>query len=354
MTVTSKEKSEISLVELVLKTQKLIRYLRNKWLRLLLITIIAGIVGVAYAWWFEPEYEAVVTFSTESEKNTGAGIAGLAAQFGFNIGSPSDVFNGDNLLALIQSKKILTRSLLKADTINNRPGNLLNYYMQIEGDKKYKKFNVSFPVSQPLSTYSRLQDSVLGDICNNLLKYNISGARIDKKLDIFSINCVHESDVFAQHLAQHLIVEVALFYTETKTKQSSATVNALQKRADSIRQAYNTALSGRATLSDMNLNLAFQQPSVGIQRTQTDITVLATAYTEIIKNLEIAKFNLLQNTPLVQVIDEPVLPLRKIKKSRLIYGIAFGFLAFVISIIYISAKYYFNARVKQLADNEVT
>jgi hypothetical protein len=89
-------------------------------------------------------------------------------------------------------------------------------------------------------------------------------------------------------------------------------------------------------LADANLNPAFQTPTVGIQRKQTDITVLATAYGELLKNLELAKFNLLRETPLIQVIDTPLLPLENKKIGRLTGGIFFAFAFGVMAVCWFS------------------
>ncbi len=336
-----KESGEITFPELMNSVSRLIQHLRKKILTIAVISLCGGVVGFIYASMQKPNYEATLTFSTSEEKNMGGGFAGLAAQFGVNIGTAGNVFNGDNLLALIQSKKILTRSLLQPDTINGQKTNLLNYYIATAQTNSAKEHAmVSFPLQQLPSTYSRLQDSVLNEICAGLLKGNITTSRIDKKLDLFAITCTSQNEIFSQHLSEQLIKQVSSFYIETKTKRSAQTVAILEKSADSIKRAYNEALAGRATMADANINPALQQPVVGIQRRQTDITVLATAYSEIIKNLEIAKFNLLQSTPLIQIIDEPVLPLKKIKLGKLIGSITCMFFLFVLSVVFLSFKFY--------------
>ncbi|HVX49201.1 MAG TPA: hypothetical protein VHB48_03555, partial [Chitinophagaceae bacterium] len=102
--------------------------------------------------------------------------------------------------------------------------------------------------------------------------------------------------------------------------------------------AYNDALRGKATLSDANLNLAMQLPATSIQSKQTDLTVFGTAYGELLKNLELAKFNLLKETPVVQVLDEPILPLEKVKLGKMITGIITAFLFGFITVVVLAAK----------------
>ena len=336
----NKNNSETTLPELIENTLRFLTYLRRKWLIIILLSTLGFVLGIVYSVVKKTKYEADLTFSTFEEKSTGGGLAGIAAQFGVSIGSAGDVFNGDNLLALIQSKKILISCLLQSDSINGKNTNLLNYYLEISNlDKKNNLKNISFPLQQQHATFSRAQDSLLNVVCDRLLKGGIMTSRVDKKLDIFQITCISENEIFSKKLSQQLIKQVSVFYIETKTKHSAQTVDALQRRADSIKSAYYHALSGRASLADANINIDFQQPVVDIQNKQTDITVLATAYTEIIKNLELAKFNLLQNTPLIQIIDEPSTPLKKMKPGKLLSGIAGAFILFCMIIPFYGLKF---------------
>lgn len=341
-TQVPKSENEISFYQAIKNVSALIKHIISKWRILLIIAIIGAAVGVGYAWIKKVKYKAVLTFSTDASSSPSGGLAGIASQFGFNIGgSGKSAFTGDNLMVLIESHKIILSSLFEPDTINGKPTNLLNYYIESFPTKnKNDGPAISFPLNQDPKTFNRQQDSVLNGICAQLLKNVITASRIDKKLDIFQIECVSQDEVFSQKLSQQLIKQVSIFYTETQTKQARLTVDILQKRADSIRNAYNNALVGRANLSDENLNPAFQGPMVSVAKKQTDVTVLGTAYGEIIKNLELAKFNLLQRTPLIQVIDEPVLPLLKIKSGRLLSGIIFAFVFCLLAIFYLSFKYY--------------
>jgi len=324
---------ELTLKLVIVKTLGFYRFVVANFLFILMFGLAGMIAGITYTWLQDPAYEATVTFTAEEDRNAMSGLQGIAAQFGFNVGETSTIFSGDNLSALIQSRKIITRALLLPVVINNTKTNLLNMYMDIYMNKKdisdTALKNISFPLEQDVSTYSRLQDSVLNSICSSLIKKNVSALKPDKRLDIFAIVCTSKNEVFSVEMTKQLVSVVSSFYIETKTKRSAQTVSILQSKADSIKREYDIALSGRAAISDANLNPAFQSPQVAVQKRQTDITVLSTAYTELIKNLEIAKFNLLQNTPLIQVIDEPETPLKKIKSSRfltgVIWGILFGF-----------------------------
>ena len=62
------------------------------------------------------------------------------------------------------------------------------------------------------------------------------------------------------------------------------------------------------------------------------VEVLNAMYLEIIKNLEISKITLLNKTPIIQIIDKPILPLEEDKTSKALAGILGAFLGGFLSI----------------------
>ncbi len=53
--------------------------------------------------------------------------------------------------------------------------------------------------------------------------------------------------------------------------------------------------------------------SIGSELAMRDKTVLQTMYGEVVKNLEISKIAMAQETPIIQIVDMPILPLEKTK-----------------------------------------
>jgi len=332
MSAAVENTSEITFATVVKAVRGSFRYLLSKWKVLCICGIIGAMIGIVWVWVKKPKYEAALSFSTEEDRSGNVGsIAGLAAQFGLDIGSSSNVFAGDNILQLIKSRKIIWSALLDTVTIDGKQQSLLNFYLDIlDPDRLLGKESapkgVSFPDGQDPQTFSRVQDSVLLELTSSLTKTAISAERPDKKTGIFVVTCTSQNEVFCKLMVEELVKKVSDFYIENKTTHARQTVSILQKTADSLKSAFDAALQGRASLTDENVNPAFQSQVVPIQRKQADITVTSTAYGEVVKNLEIAKFNLLKATPLITVIDYPVLPLKNLKAGRFMTGIIFGFL----------------------------
>jgi uncharacterized protein involved in exopolysaccharide biosynthesis len=75
------------------------------------------------------------------------------------------------------------------------------------------------------------------------------------------------------------------------------------------------------------LNSAMQVQKTTISKKQFDVQVNTAMLTELVTNLEMAKVSLRKETPLIQVIDKPILPLKKEKVGKLKSLILGGFLA---------------------------
>jgi uncharacterized protein involved in exopolysaccharide biosynthesis len=99
----------------------------------------------------------------------------------------------------------------------------------------------------------------------------------------------------------------------------------LQKQTDSIRGELNSAITGVAVSNDntFNLNPALNIRRAPTARRQVDVQANTTILTELVKQTELAKVTLRKETPLIQILDSPIFPLKKDKVGKL-KGIVFG------------------------------
>ena len=291
---------EISLKELILKLKDWFHYLLNKWKTILIAGILGGILGFTYAYFKKPVYTAETTFVLEEGDSGGGGLgayAGLASMAGIDLGGGGNgIFQGDNILQLYKSRRMIQETLLSPDTFNNNAQLLIDHYITFNKlkeawGKKPQLANISFQ-SKP-SSLTRLQDSVITQVVNDINKNYLVVAKPDKKLSIISVKVNAKDEAFAKAFADRIVKTVNDFYVNTKTKKSAENLAILQFQADSIKRVLNYSISGVAAAVDANPNSnpAFQTLRVPSQKKQLDVQVNAKAYEEILKNLEIAKFS---------------------------------------------------------------
>ena len=330
------DNDEISLKELIQKIQEWIAYLKTQWILIIGIAALGGIVGFVYASFQKPTYLATTTFVLEEDKGGGGlgGAMGLASSFGFDLGGGGGgLFTSSNIIELMKSRLVVEKTLLNPVQIAGKEISLADYYIQINEIK----VKVNFPVNADRTKFSLEQDSILYGISAGLTKNNLVIAQKDKKVSIISLTVKTENELFSKLFCEQLLKETSDFYIETKSKKSRLNVDILQHQADSIRAELNGAITGVATASDnvYNLNPAFNVKRTPSTRRQVDVQANTAILTQLVAQLELSKVSLRKETPLVQLIDRPILPLEKDKVGRLKSLVLGGFLAGFLTVLYL-------------------
>jgi hypothetical protein len=331
---------EITLKELILKAKEWYTFLLSKWKTIVVSGIIGAVLGLSYSFYKKPIYTATLTYALEDGKAAGGlgGALGLASSFGLDLGGSSGgAFAGANLMELFKSRAMVEKTLLAPVTQNNKTISLAEMYIQEKKwrekwDEKPKLKGLKFLPNADRTKFTRAQDSIFGVIYNDLSKNALTVEQKDKKVAIGTITMKGTNELFAQQFNLALTKTVTDFYIETKSKRAKENMDILVRQTDSIRAELNGAITGVAVANDntFGLNPALNVKRVPSARRQVDVQANTAILTEIVKQAELAKVTLRKETPLIQVIDQPILPLPKEKfgkaKGILLGGILAGFL----------------------------
>ena len=331
------DNDEISLKELIQKIQEWIAYLKTQWKLIIGIAALGGIIGFVYASFQKPTYLATTTFVLEEDKG-GGGTISLASSFGFDLGGGSGgLFSSSNIIELMKSRLVVEKTLLNPVQVAGKEISLADYYIQIyklkeAWAKNPKLANINFPTNADRTKLSLDQVSILQRIYAQLIKYNLLIVQKDKKVSIISLTVQTESELFSKLFCEQLLKETSDFYIETKSKKSRLNVEILQHQADSIRGELNGAITGVASASDnvYNLNPAYNIKKTPGTRRQVDVQANTAILNQLVAQLELSKVSLRKETPLVQILDYPILPLEVEEigkvKSTIIGSFIAGFL----------------------------
>jgi uncharacterized protein involved in exopolysaccharide biosynthesis len=340
------DNEEISLKELIQQLKEWLAYLKTKWKLIIGVAALGGILGFVYASFQKPNYLAKTTFVLEEDKGGGGGLGGalgLASNFGIDLGGGGGgLFSSANIIELMKSRLVVEKTLLNPVQIDGKEISLADYYIQVnelrEGWRKKPSLKtITFPANADRALFNLQQDSILQTISGDLKMNNLTIIQKDKKISIISLTVKTENELFSKLFCEQLLKETSDFYIETKSKKARVNVDVLQHQADSIRTELNNAITGVATESDYvyNLNPAFNVRSTPSRRKQVDVQANTAILTQLVAQLELSKVSLRKETPLVQVIDRPILPLEKDKAGRLASLILGGFLAGFLTVLYL-------------------
>jgi hypothetical protein len=343
---------EISIKELILKVRSWVKYLFAKWPAILLFAVLGGGCGLIYAYIKKPVFTATTTFVLDDNSGSGGGLgqyAGLASMAGIDLGGGGGgIFQGDNILELYKSRSMIQKTLLTEVDCNGKKQLLIDRFIEFnELKKKWAKDpklkEIEFSVARnsnlnnPIS--NRLKDSILGTIVTDIVTDYLSVTKPDKKLSIIKADVKSPDEFFAKNFNDKIVENVNDFYLQTKTKKLLENVSILQKKTDSIRNVMRGAIYTAVEVSDAtpNLNPTRQIKRVApVQQSQFTAETNKVVLGELTKNLEMSKITLHKETPLIQVVDSPILPLKKERLSVLKGAVVGSGLSVFFGVIFMS------------------
>lgn len=355
----TQETEEISLKELILKAKEWFSYLLSQWKIIVLVGIIGAGLGLTYSLIKKPIYTATLSFALEDEKGGGGlgGALGLASSFGLDLGGGGGgIFTGANLTELFKSRSMVEKTFLSGVYVEGKEISLAEMYIRNKEWRKAwtknpKLSRIKFLPNVNRKSFTREQDSILGKMYQSLMISGLSVGQKDKKVAIINIDVSSTDELFSKYFCEALAKQVGTFYIQTRSKKARLNMAILEHQVDSIRGELNGAITGVAVANDntFNLNPALNVRRAPSARRQVDVQANTAILTELVKQAELAKVTLRKETPLIQVIDRPILPLEKERfgkaKGILIGGMLAGFLIVFVLIV--------KKIIKSLLDNKV-
>ena len=340
----------VALTDIIASAKNFIKFIQSKIKLLGLLIILGGVLGFVYYFITSPKYQATATFIVE-EKSSGSGLAGMAGQLGFDIssltGGNAGLFDGDNILEIIKSRNIIESVLLSridvTDSANNKT--LADLYYETSGlknkleGKSNELANLNFSSIKNGAAHSILQDSVLYMMIEKINKDNLNVQRTNKKGSIISISTSSTNPQFSKLFSERLLNETSEMYIKIKVGNLSSNINRLQNKADSLQALLNRTSYQSAALNTFDANEAYKSSAVPEEMSQRDKLVLNTLYAEVVKNVEILRISLINQKPIIQVLDLPKFPLVNQQKSFLIIELIGLLAGLVIGLLYLLLAY---------------
>lgn len=352
MDTFKKESKEITIGELINEIKKIFSVLLNHKFKIILITLLGAITGFIFASFKPTLYTAKITFVVEESKSGGigslGGLASLAGQFGVDVGnSGSGLFSGDNILLYFKSVD-LAREVLLLKIDRGNPQTLADLYAETyklkkswESDSRIGKIEFSDLLN---GKKNRVKDSLLNSIIKVIAEEKFQISRIDKKAGFIEVKTTMKNELLAKKFCENIVNLAVQKYIAIKIQRQKSTVDKLQHRVDSISNLLSLKTKSGAILqtnnSTMDINPLFKTgTTINLETILRDKTMLSTIFASVVQNLELAKFTLSQETPVIQIVDNASLPLIVQKPKKVITGVIFSLIAFILSIVFISVKY---------------
>jgi hypothetical protein len=346
------DSDEISIKELIQKFQAIWHFLLSKWRKIFIAGIIGAVIGVLYAFLQPIKYTAKLSFVVEDGKSAGGGLASLAGQFGFDIGGAGGggIFSGDNILLFLKSEGLIRETLLTAYneggklTLADRYAEARELKEEWLNDKKIGPINFS---QFSIGMIPRKQDSLLQEIISDIIELDLSVAKPDKKASFIEVKVTTQDELLSKLFVDRLVKIATDRYVESKTKTKALNVSKLQIKADSLSAILNnkTFEAAASQQSLVDANPALKTTPIASEISSREKTMAAAIFAEVVKNLEISKTILNQETPVIQIVDQSTFPLKKEKVSKLKSLIIGGILAGFLFVLYLLGQKWIRTKI---------
>ncbi|WP_273133562.1 Wzz/FepE/Etk N-terminal domain-containing protein [Culturomica massiliensis] len=333
---------EIDLVEVIRKLW------RNRKL-ILKVTVAFMILGVLVALFSAKEYTAGSTLVPQSsDKKIGGSLSGLAAMAGINLG---DMTGGEVLspkiypkvLASIPFQKDIMYTRVKFEDFDE-PVTVLDYYTNEEYQrfslgKTIVKYTIGLPGvilkairgEQPEPEFSGSAENQIQSLskdekkCIDILKDKIN-LNLNEKDGYVQLSVDMPDAWSAAQLAERVQVLLQKYITEFKIEKVQSNLDFVQGRYDEAKRDFEQVQEERAIFRDANKNLISAKAQTEQEKLDTRYNLALSIYTELAKQLEQAKIQVKETTPVFTIVDPVTVPIERSKPKRALICILFTFL----------------------------
>ena len=327
------DNKEIELRDIIITLKEIKQELILRSFKIGLFVFVFTLTAVLFNISQESRYKAELSFVVEDKQKSTplSSVSGLASQFGFDFFSSSNsTFSQANIMELLKSRGVISKTLLRP---NNNDLFIHNYISMYNLDSDWKN-NKDLERISFKNNIEVKHDSIITMVWEKIIEDDISVERRNDETDIIYLSFKSLDERFAKLFSENLIDEMSSMYIEYQTKQSTNTIDFLQNRADSVFNELEKAEEEFARVKDINQRIIKASGRLKELQLMRNVEVLNTMYLELVKNIEVSKLTLLNQTPIIQVIDRPTLPLEDTKLSPVLVFVISFVLSFLISVFY--------------------
>jgi uncharacterized protein involved in exopolysaccharide biosynthesis len=304
-----------------------------------LITLVFAIGGVYYALTAREEFVSTGKILPEYQSKAGGlgQFASLASLAGIDVssaaGGGSDAVRPDLYPDVLKSTPFFLELLkIKVRTKDNKEMLFSQFYDTFVLDNKIEEKNtkIKFPTSNQYIAVSYQTENNLKD-----LRERIS-AVIDKKTGLITVTVKLPDPVVATLITDYGMNFLTNYITNYRTEKSKRDLNFLAERLDAAKGKYFNNQAKKAQYSDQyQLSMMkLQTADLQRERIESEYKISSTFYNTLLQKYEEAKLKVQQETPVIKVLEPPVVPNKRSEPKRAIIVLIATFLGGIFGIVF--------------------
>jgi len=306
-----------------------------------LITLLFAIGGVVYALLAREEFSTEGTILPEFQSKTGglSQFAGLASLAGVDLSSMSGGLGGveavrPDLYPTVVGSTPFFLELFKCKVVTRKREQMTfsqfydKYVLDDNIDEEYTK--LTYPLNNDYLAVTYQTEKNLKDLRKRIT------SSIDKKTGVITFTVKMPDPIVAALVTKFSMEYVKQYVTNYRTEKSKRDLNFLAERLDAAKGKYYSNQTKKAQYSDQNQLSMIKVQSADLQREriESDYKLSSSFYNTLLQKYEEAKLKVQQETPVLKVLEPPVVPNKRSEPKRTIIVLIATFLGGIFGIIF--------------------
>lgn len=298
---------------------------RNR--KIILFAMIPFIAYYLYKTFSSPvQYIARATFMLNESEGGQSGLASILGQFGLN--APGQQVSLQKIVEIAKTRKIAESVFFQKIKINNLEDYLGNFLIdELVRTNEWFAKAILKPISPlrsfrfthgEVNKFSETENLALQQLHKLFLSKLETG--FNEKTGIMDMATRYTDQNLSYLVCIHLFNQLSTFYINKSVERQQETFDNLQHKVDSLRDLIYRKDYSLANIKDTYRNTWLNENAVPQIQVDRDIKVFSILYGEALKNLEFASFTLQTQTPFIQALDLPIIPL-EVKKEKLLFNL---------------------------------
>lgn len=312
----------------------LIRLLKEDKKKLLVYSIVAGVIGVAISFATPHTYKSTVMLAPEE---SGAGFSGslssIAAMVGMNmkLGQTGDALYPEIYPDLVSSTDFIIN--LFPVQVTTKKGDLkCDYYTYLVKHQKlaltdYPKAGIVLLIDKfrdyeppkklggkhegPIAL-SREQDEVAKNIMGKV------SCTVDKKTNVITIEVKDQDPLVAATMADTVKQHLQKAITEYRTKKAKVDLEYMKKLYDEAKNDYDAARHKYAEYVDANREVELQVYKSVEEDLENELQLKYNIYQTIVEQLQLAHAKVQERTPAFTVMQNATIPAKHSDRPKIV------------------------------------
>ena len=306
-----------------------------------LITLLFAIGGVVYALLAREEFSTEGTILPEFQSKTGglSQFAGLASLAGVDLSSMSGGLGGveavrPDLYPTVVGSTPFFLELFKCKVVTRKREQMTfsqfydKYVLDDDIDEEYTK--LTYPLNKDYLAVTYQTEKNLKDLRKRIT------SSIDKKTGVITFTVKMPDPIVAALVTKFSMEYVKQYVINYRTEKAKRDLNFLAERLDAAKGKYYSNQTKKAQYSDQNQLSMIKVQSADLQREriESEYKLSSSFYNSLLQKYEEAKLKVQQETPVLKVLEPPVVPNKRSEPKRVIVVLLATFLGGIFGIIF--------------------